>query len=277
MLPGRGKRMVEPARGEWAPLVEDLAAALSEALKDGAPYAFVGFAFGAVLAYETALAMADSAPNLPGAGDGPCLLAAVSAEAPSWKGWAAPPPGALLIGDNEGGVVTRTATHKLSDEDFEAALRQRGGPKAVSLLDEPELKSMFLPTLRANAQLEETYTFLSGAERMGNIVTAEKMRTAKKIPVLAFYGAQPGRDDERTKTMKADVEPWLEMPRLMKTKNSKVSDWPVMAMQEHDWYMLEASSDRGDATGAKAVLEHIKTFFQKVVLPKLPKKQGVQV
>ena len=269
VLPGRGKRMVEPARGEWAPLVEDLAAALSEALKDGAPYAFVGFAFGAVLAYETALAMTDSAP---------CLLAAISAEAPSWKGWAAPKPGALLIGDNKGGVVARTETHKLSDEDFEAALRRRGGPRAISLLDEPELKSMFLPTLRANAQLEETYTFLSGAERMGNIVTAEKMRTAKKIPVLAFYGAQPGRDDERTRTMKADVEPWLEMPRLMKTKNSKVSDWPVMAIQEHDWYMLEPSSDRDDATtGAKEVLEHVKTFFNKVVLPKLPKKQGVQV
>ena len=41
-----------------------LAKALGGALNDGLPYAFVGFAFGAVLAYEVGRAIADTSPGL---------------------------------------------------------------------------------------------------------------------------------------------------------------------------------------------------------------------
>ena len=80
-LPGRGTRMKEPLRSEMLPLVAELAAALGEALCGGRPYAFVGFAFGAVLAWEVARAISATSAT-----EGPALLCAVSSEGPSWKG-----------------------------------------------------------------------------------------------------------------------------------------------------------------------------------------------
>lgn len=83
-LPGRGTRMKDPLRKSASDLAAELADALGAALEGGLPYAFVGFAFGAVLAYETARLIASKQP-----GEGPALLVAVSAEGPSWPGRAA--------------------------------------------------------------------------------------------------------------------------------------------------------------------------------------------
>ena len=81
LLPGRGMRQKEALHTSTRELVAALAAALGPALRGGKPFAFVGLSHGALLAFETALAISAAAP-----GEGPALLCAVSAEGPSWPG-----------------------------------------------------------------------------------------------------------------------------------------------------------------------------------------------
>jgi len=73
LLPGRGMRQKEALYTSSTELVGALAGALGPALRGGKPYAFVGFSFGAILAYETALAIAQREP-----GEGPALVCPVS-------------------------------------------------------------------------------------------------------------------------------------------------------------------------------------------------------
>ena len=79
---GRGTRMKEPLRSEPHELIAEIADALRVALNDGLPYCLVGFAFGAVLAYEVGRAIAAASNGT----QGPALVVAVSSEGPSWAG-----------------------------------------------------------------------------------------------------------------------------------------------------------------------------------------------
>ena len=74
---GRGTRMKEPLRSEPHELIAEIADALRVALNDGLPYCLVGFAFGAVLAYEVGRAIAATSNGT----QGPALVVAVSSEA----------------------------------------------------------------------------------------------------------------------------------------------------------------------------------------------------
>lgn len=202
VLPGRLQQYRMPPRSSPDELCQELAAALSEALDGGLPYVFLGFAFGAVLAYETALAMDASQP---------ALLCTISAAGPAWWGWGA------------------STAYSLEDAAFVAALRERAGPQMRELLDEPELCALFLPTLRADASLEGTYAYAD--ERLGTASTT--------IPVLAIVGAKPGRDAERTRVSNADAELWLEAQMLERGGNAGRSR--VHTLPEHDWYLLEGA------------------------------------
>lgn len=130
LQPGRATRMKEELFTSTPALVAALASALAEALEDGAPYAFVGFAFGAVLAWEVARAIAASRP-----GQGPALLCAVSAEGPSW-----PRAGKL---------------HAASEAEFRRVLTDKGGTDFI--LKDQGMSKMYLPVIRADLQLEEQY------------------------------------------------------------------------------------------------------------------------
>ena len=141
MLPGRSTRMGEPAakdaRQLAASIAREAAAFLAplhqtdrELTGHVKPTIFVGFAFGAVLAYEAAVEMerlseqgghpAREAAAAPAA---PALLVAVSAEGPQWAGRAA------------------SSHHTLSEAAFVEELRRRGGTEEV--LAEPELLELF--------------------------------------------------------------------------------------------------------------------------------------
>lgn len=74
--------MKEPLRSDPKELIAEMAEALGAALSDGLPYCLVGFAFGAVLAYEVGKAIAATSKGT----QGPALLVAVSSEGPSWVG-----------------------------------------------------------------------------------------------------------------------------------------------------------------------------------------------
>jgi hypothetical protein len=114
LLPGRGMRHKEELCTNTPRLVEEMTAALGGALAGGKPYAFVGFAFGAVLAWEVAQAIASVHEN-----EGPALLCAVSSEGPGWP---------KRLGK----------LHAASDAAFKAALASKGGTEFI-LRDEGAL------------------------------------------------------------------------------------------------------------------------------------------
>ena len=272
ILPGRSLRIGEPARTELRPLIKELALALRDALDGGRPYAFVGFAFGAVIAYEVAMAMAYGvaprgqrppgsvlAPTPPEGrrrrSEGPALVMAVSAEGPDWPGR----PGMAAVaqghGDNDAAAAASASAaspppppllHALDDAAFERVLRERGGTEAA-ILDEEELRSLFLPVVRADIQLEETYVTSCDRER-------ERLLHA---PIVAVLGERPGRDRERTALSGDDARRWMTATRASRTSK-------VVALAEHDWFMLE------DEAGARAVLALVEAFFREHVRPFLP-------
>ena len=232
-------------------LVKDLAPILSTALNGGKPYAFVGFAFGAVLAFECALAMAK-----PGSTEGPALLCVVSSEGPDWTGRA-------------------TEQHKLGGAPFEAMLKRKGGTEPILaecalppprlsgarlpsssptpphsdasfprayVCGRPDLKDLFIPIIKADCELEETY------KRAPNKLVS--------IPTLAIHGTVPGRDQEKSLTPPDAAALWMNATAVKAADKSRVV--PVA----QDWYMLE------DEEGAKALLREVGAFFTKVVAPK---------
>ena len=68
----------------------------------------MGFAFGAILAYEVARAIADAS----GQSEGAALLVAVSAEGPSWPG-------------------RKGSQHKLDEPGFISMLKKKGGTEFI--------------------------------------------------------------------------------------------------------------------------------------------------
>ena len=108
---GRGTRMKEALFSDPTSLVAEMAKALGEALADGPVYAFVGFAFGAILAYEVARAIQAAS----GATQGPKVVVSVSCEGPGWTGRAA------------GSKKEPLGLSRCSEDAFRAALTTKGG------------------------------------------------------------------------------------------------------------------------------------------------------
>ena len=208
-LPGRGTRLKEPLRTSMATLVQEAAEALGSALADGKPYAFVGFSFGAILAYEVAIAIAAAAP-----GQGPALLCTVSAEGPSWP--------------------KRSGTlHSASEDAFRQVLSDKGGTEFI--LKDPGMSKMYLPVIRADLTLEETYVPSKPA--------------ALAVPIIAVIGAKPGRDKEHSAVTADDAELWID------ATSSKAAS-KVVVCGEVDWYVLQ------EAAGTRAVFEEVGTFLR---------------
>ena len=110
------------------------------ALKGGLKYTFVGYSFGAVLAWEVACAIAAKAP-----GEGPALLVAVSAEGPSWSGRA----GKL---------------HSSTDAEFKKVLTAKGGTDFI--LKDPGMSKMYLPVRRREHQHVSTRACVTRSLRL---------------------------------------------------------------------------------------------------------------
>lgn len=230
LLPGRGARFGEPLPADAAELVRDLSHALIGALEGGKPYAFLGHAFGAVLAFEVALeifrySMPCGARNqLPT--EGPALLVAVSSEGPTWPG--------------------RNGTlGALDDGGFEAALRERGGTEEI--LADPELTELFLPVIKRDVAIEEGY--LAGSAAAGH--------RRVNVATLAVHGAKPGRDPQCSRVSHEQAKLWMDASVVSHTINR------VVTLLDHDWHMLE------DEAGAAAVLEVVDLFFRDCVEPVL--------
>lgn len=158
-LPGHGSRRREPLATSWPALLEEVPGWVADRV-DG-PYALLGHSLGALVAFEAARA-------LQAAGKPPRLLIVTGRNAPA-------------------AGLSHRPIHQLADGPFLDALGRLGGTPAA-FRQEPELVRAFLPALRADLRLAETY-----ARRPG---------PALGCPISAYAG----RDDRMTDP--ADVLGW---------------------------------------------------------------------
>ena len=129
VLPGRERRLGEEPFRRMAPLVEALGAGIAADLVP--PFAFLGHSLGALVAFEVALRLEREGRP------GPVRLFAAGCRAPHLPD---PDP----------------PVHGLSDAEFRAELVRLGGTPPEILAHE-ELMQLFLPALRADFELNETY------------------------------------------------------------------------------------------------------------------------
>jgi len=128
-LPGRGVRLCDQAYDQMEPLVQDLL----QAIKDYSdkPLVFLGHSMGAKVAYELCCGLREKGLPLP------VNVIISAAGAPFHQRRNAP-------------------IHHLPDPAFIDALGKLNGTPAPAL-DNPELMALFLPALRADFKVVETY------------------------------------------------------------------------------------------------------------------------
>lgn len=133
--PGREDRLVEPFTVGMSTLAEDIASALVSL--DERPIVLFGHSLGALVAYEVARTLEFR--------DGimPARLVVSGRRAPS---------------DPPGGSV-----HLMSDDALVDELVGLGGTDGVLLAD-PDARSVFLPAIREDFRLAETYRHVSGVD-----------------------------------------------------------------------------------------------------------------
>lgn len=184
-LPGRRTRLREPLIRRAGPLVEAIARGVAPHLD--LPFAVFGHSMGAVLAFELARHLRRAALPVPRA------LYLSGAPAPHLR-------------------ATRPPLWNLPDPAFLAALRRYGGTPE-SVLAEPALMAHFLPLLRADFEVLDTYVYEPGApldrpvavfggERDPHAtlpqLTAWGDLVAHPVPVRLFPGGHFYLQDERT-------------------------------------------------------------------------------
>jgi len=161
-LAARGRRMRDANYNSIDDAVEDVFNMIKSELTDG-PYALCGHSMGSMIAFELAYKIKDN--GLPG----PVHII--------FSGRAAP----HVSREN------KRTLHHLSDEEFKKQLLEMGGtPK--EFFDHPELLEVFLPLLKGDFRLTETYVHPRRTEPLDCDIT-----------VLS------GTDDEDSR---AEVEAW---------------------------------------------------------------------
>jgi len=131
-LPGREKRLREAPYTQLGPLVEALAEALHGYFDK--PFAFFGHSMGALICFELTRHLRRRYALQP------VHLFVSAKRAPQ-----IPDPNPPL--------------HHLPDAVFLQALQQRYGPLPTILLQDPDLMQLFLPVLRADMAVIETYRY----------------------------------------------------------------------------------------------------------------------
>lgn len=135
-LPGREQRLLDPVHTSLDTLVAELREALAGPLADSpVPVAFFGHSLGALLAFELARSLRAHGDREPST--------------------------LVLSGRAAPHLTVEGALHTLPDDAFVSAVQQFGAAPAAAL-DHPELRELYLPTLRADFTMAETYSYRPG-------------------------------------------------------------------------------------------------------------------
>jgi medium-chain acyl-[acyl-carrier-protein] hydrolase len=192
-LPGRETRLREPPLTRIEPLIEMLAPAIESQLDR--PYVLFGHSMGALIAFELARALRRRGAQAP------CALMISGRRAPQL-----PDP--------------NTPLHELPEAAFIAAMIQRYNSIPKVLLDDLELLRVFLPTLRADLALVETYTYIpetpldcpivafggrSDPQASAVELEAWQAQTSQPLTVQQFPGGHFYLQEERAALIKAVV------------------------------------------------------------------------
>ena len=163
-LPGREGRFREPLFKAMAPLVEQLAEAI-QPLFDR-PVTFFGHSAGALMAFELARTMEAN--------------------------WGLRLERLIIGGCNPPHLQSplNYSLHHLPDAELVDAMRKLNGTPQV-IFDDPELMQLFLPVVRADIGLAETYACPAGA-KLG-------------CPITALWGERDGH------TSREAVQRWSEL------------------------------------------------------------------
>lgn len=134
-VPGRESRIREPAFSRMEDLIREAAEALSPLMSE--PFALFGHSIGALHAYELAVAFQKR-------GMFPVLLIVSGHDSPNAE-------------QEHAASRTEPDLKDLTDQELVAHLRDLGGTPD-EIFDDPELTALLLPTFRADAELQRTYT-----------------------------------------------------------------------------------------------------------------------
>lgn len=191
-LPGHGSRLREPLRQTMDDLVAELLPRLRAV--EG-PFALFGHSFGALLGYEVARRLERSGQR----------------------------PAALLVAGRNGPTrpLSHRPIHALPEDAFLRGLRRFGGlPEA--LLDQPELLRMYLPVLRCDLRIVETYTRSAGPP-----LTAPVVALAGRRDVLTDAPGMLAWERETLGTFDLSLLPgghfFLDTPEFTATLNAALS------------------------------------------------------
>jgi surfactin synthase thioesterase subunit len=160
-LPGRESRFGEPLPTGVVDLVPELAEALLPALD--VPFALLGNSMGALIAYELARHLRRN--SLPA----PTRLVVAGAKPP-------------------GGAARMPPLSHLPDAEFGRAMQARHGGIPAAVLDDPQIAAIYLPVLRADMAMVESYLPAAGPPLT--------------CPVSAYVGAHD------TVTGPEDIDGW---------------------------------------------------------------------
>jgi medium-chain acyl-[acyl-carrier-protein] hydrolase len=232
-LPGRESRFAEPAVDRLTTLVPMLIEYVP--LAPDRPYVLFGHSMGALIAFEWCRALRAAAAS----GD-PASGAAVSGAAVSGADW--PMPRLLVVSGRRAPQIpaalakgSEPGVHDLPHDEFVDRLRWYGGTR-TEVLDEPELLELFLPTLRADFALVETYEY--------------RDEPPLDVPIVAYGGLGDPETDP------SDVDAWA-----VQTAAGFTSTF----FDGGHFFAFDDSSDTGGSIGS--VLDDLVPVLEKASRP----------
>ncbi|MEV0648305.1 alpha/beta fold hydrolase [Phytomonospora sp. NPDC050363] len=175
-LAGRGPRIADSLVVDARPAGADVAERILAERRPGVPYAIWGHSMGSLIAYEAYYELRERTTDLPGH-----MI---------FSGRCAPHSKQKI-----------SELHKIADDDaFIAALDVYGGGTKEALAD-PGLRELFLPVLRADFELSETYRWTARADDIHCDVTVVNGRDDQSVEAARlpeWHELVAGRVDFRT-------------------------------------------------------------------------------